>query len=51
MNGKAAHQGTHRVAIIGAGFGSLSAAQALTSAPAQITVIDRKNHHTFQPPR
>jgi len=45
MNGKT----TPRVVIVGAGFGGLNAAQALASAPVQITVIDRKNHHTFQP--
>ncbi len=45
MNGKAAA----RVVIVGAGFGGLNAARALASAPVQITVIDRKNHHTFQP--
>jgi NADH dehydrogenase len=39
----------HRVVIVGAGFGGLNAAQKLVSAPAQITVIDRQNHHTFQP--
>ena len=38
-----------RVVIVGAGFGGLNASQALAKAPAQITVIDRKNHHTFQP--
>jgi len=38
-----------RVVIIGAGFGGLQAAQRLTKLPVQITVIDRKNHHTFQP--
>jgi NADH:quinone reductase (non-electrogenic) len=41
--------GLPRVVIVGAGFGGLNAAQALAKAPAQITVIDRKNHHTFQP--
>ena len=35
--------------IVGAGFGGLNAAQALAKAPVQITVIDRKNYHTFQP--
>src|SRR5437879_6863379 len=40
---------TTRVVIIGAGFGGLNAARALSRAPLQITVIDRKNHHTFQP--
>jgi NADH dehydrogenase len=39
----------HRVVIVGAGFGGLNAAQSLASAPVSITVIDRKNHHTFQP--
>jgi NADH dehydrogenase len=39
----------HRVVIVGAGFGGLNAAQALASADVNITVIDRKNHHTFQP--
>ena len=45
MNGKTAH----RVVIVGAGFGGLNVAQALASSPVSITVIDRKNHHTFQP--
>ena len=40
---------TPRVVIIGAGFGGLNAARALARAPVQLTVIDRKNHHTFQP--
>jgi len=40
---------TPRVVIVGAGFGGLNAAQALAKAPIQITVIDRKNFHTFQP--
>jgi NADH dehydrogenase len=38
-----------RVVIVGAGFAGLNAAQTLAHAPIQITVIDRKNHHTFQP--
>ena len=38
-----------RVVIVGAGFGGLTAAQTLAKAPVQVTVIDRKNHHTFQP--
>ncbi|MBX3188904.1 MAG: NAD(P)/FAD-dependent oxidoreductase [Labilithrix sp.] len=37
------------VVIIGAGFGGLSAAQALARAPADVTVVDRENHHLFQP--
>jgi len=38
-----------RVVIIGAGFGGLSAARALAGADLAITVIDRTNHHLFQP--
>jgi NADH dehydrogenase len=38
-----------RVVIIGAGFGGLYAARALRDAPVQVTVIDRTNHHVFQP--
>jgi NADH dehydrogenase len=45
MSGRA----TARAVIVGAGFGGLNAARALARAPVQITVIDRKNHHTFQP--
>jgi NADH dehydrogenase len=38
-----------RVVIIGAGFGGLNAARALKGAPVQVIVIDRQNHHLFQP--
>ena len=38
-----------RVLIVGAGFGGLAAARALRRAPVTITVIDRCNHHLFQP--
>jgi NADH:ubiquinone reductase (H+-translocating) len=38
-----------KVVIIGAGFGGLSAARALAKAPVHVTVIDRRNHHLFQP--
>ena len=40
---------TPRVVIVGAGFGGLNAARTLGKAPVQITVIDRRNYHTFQP--
>jgi NADH:quinone reductase (non-electrogenic) len=38
-----------RVVIVGGGFGGLRAAQALRSAPVDVTLIDRRNHHLFQP--
>src|SRR5262249_52535264 len=39
----------HKVIIIGGGFAGLSAAQALKSAPVDVTLIDRRNYHLFQP--
>lgn len=41
--------GHPRVVIIGAGFSGLEAAKALKRAAAEVTVIDRQNHHCFQP--
>ncbi len=38
-----------RVVIVGAGFGGLRAALALGHLPVDVTVVDRRNHHTFQP--
>lgn len=38
-----------RIVIVGAGFGGLSAAHALGGADADVTVIDRRNYHLFQP--
>ncbi|GAC1426618.1 MAG: NAD(P)/FAD-dependent oxidoreductase [Ktedonobacteraceae bacterium] len=38
-----------RVVIVGSGFGGLQAAKALHDAPVQVTVLDRNNHHLFQP--
>jgi NADH dehydrogenase len=37
------------IVIVGAGFGGLAAAKALKNTPAEITLIDRTNHHLFQP--
>ncbi|HSJ04304.1 MAG TPA: NAD(P)/FAD-dependent oxidoreductase [Verrucomicrobium sp.] len=38
-----------RVIIIGAGFGGLAAAKALSKEPVKVTILDRTNHHLFQP--
>jgi NADH:ubiquinone reductase (H+-translocating) len=38
-----------RIIIVGAGFGGLAAAKALKNTPAQVILIDRTNHHLFQP--
>ena len=38
-----------RVVIVGARFGGLAAAKALRSTPASVVLIDRTNHHLFQP--
>lgn len=42
-------QAQPRVVIVGAGFGGLEAAKSLHHVPVQVTVIDRWNHHLFQP--
>jgi NADH:ubiquinone reductase (H+-translocating) len=39
----------HRVVIVGGGFGGLFAARALRRAPVAVTLVDRHNHHLFQP--
>lgn len=39
----------HRVLILGGGFGGLNAAKALKRAPVQVTLLDRRNFHLFQP--
>src|SRR4051812_39223269 len=39
----------HRVVIVGGGFGGLHAARGLGRAPVEVTVIDRRNFHLFQP--
>jgi NADH dehydrogenase len=40
---------TCHVVIVGAGFGGLAAARALRRSPVRITIVDRSNHHLFQP--
>ncbi len=37
------------VVVVGAGFGGLTAARRLAKLPVQLTLVDRRNHHTFQP--
>ena len=41
--------GTRRVVIIGGGFGGLACARAMAGGAVRVTVIDRRNHHLFQP--
>ncbi len=42
-------RGIHRVVVVGGGFGGLQAVVALRRAPVQITLVDRRNFHLFQP--
>jgi NADH dehydrogenase len=41
--------GPHRVVVIGGGFGGLRAAQQLADTPVQVTLVDQRNFHLFQP--
>ena len=43
------HGPMHRVVVVGAGFGGLSAARALIGKAVDVTVVDQRNFHTFQP--
>jgi len=38
-----------KIVVIGAGFGGLASVQGLKNADAEITLIDKRNHHLFQP--
>jgi NADH:quinone reductase (non-electrogenic) len=49
MAGQIKGKSRPKVVIIGAGFGGLTAARRIARLPVQVTLIDRKNHHTFQP--
>src|ERR1700756_5891295 len=42
-------ENAHTVIIVGGGFGGLGAAKALRNAPVRVILIDRSNHHLFQP--
>lgn len=46
---RTASRATPQVVIVGAGFGGLNAAWALRRAPLEVLLIDRRNHHLFQP--
>ena len=39
----------HRVVIVGGGFGGLPATRLLAGKPVDVTLVDRRNHHLFQP--
>jgi NADH dehydrogenase len=39
----------HRVVVVGGGFGGLNAVRELAGAPVEVTLVDRTNHHLFQP--
>ncbi|MGF1538474.1 MAG: NAD(P)/FAD-dependent oxidoreductase [Elainellaceae cyanobacterium] len=49
MHMKNLAQQAHRVVIVGGGFGGLYTAKALKNAPVEVTLIDRRNFHLFQP--
>src|SRR5215510_14298901 len=40
---------TPRIVIVGGGFGGLAAAKALRNSPVRVVLVDRANHHLFQP--
>jgi NADH dehydrogenase len=42
-------QGPHRIVVVGGGFGGLFAARALKNVDAEVTLVDRRNFHLFQP--
>src|SRR6478672_9134663 len=47
--GHAMSSDPHRVVIVGGGFGGLFAARNVSRGPVQVTLVDRVNHHLFQP--
>ena len=49
MNSSGLQKNIPHIVIVGGGFGGLAAAKALKHTPVRITLIDRTNHHLFQP--
>jgi NADH dehydrogenase len=49
MRGPGSGGSLHRVVVVGGGFGGLYAVQSLRKAPVRITLLDKRNHHLFQP--
>ncbi|MGE5277396.1 MAG: NAD(P)/FAD-dependent oxidoreductase [Acidobacteriota bacterium] len=49
MSSRLQREPARRAVILGAGFGGLAAARALDGVPVDVTVVDRRNHHLFQP--
>ncbi|HYR65480.1 MAG TPA: NAD(P)/FAD-dependent oxidoreductase [Reyranella sp.] len=49
MTNAARTEGRHRVVIVGGGFGGLEAVAGLAGLPVDITLVDRRNYHLFQP--
>jgi 2-polyprenyl-6-methoxyphenol hydroxylase-like FAD-dependent oxidoreductase len=46
---KAGGAGRHAVVVVGGGFAGLNAVKALRGLPVEVTLVDRRNHHLFQP--
>ena len=46
---KREHRGTPQVVVVGAGFGGLAVTRALARAKVEVLLVDRHNHHLFQP--
>src|SRR5947199_9701803 len=49
MSQTRAQSGRHRVVVVGGGFGGLPATRLLARSSVDVTLIDRRNHHLFQP--